>query len=269
MTASVTPAVRGGYRHAALFYAGLTDFVAQTTPFLREGVQLGQPTLVVVSREKIEALEQALGADADQIEFADMEDIGANPAQIIPAWQEFAAVHDGHSLRGIGEPIYPERGPAELTECQHHERLLNPALAGIDMFLVCPYDTGALAPDVIAEARRSHPLLSAGASWEPSDGFDYDAIADGLFGAPLPEPPGQVEERWFDEGALPHVRMLLRRAAYGAGLDRERTDNLVLAAGEPPPTACATAAATASCGSGRTGAGSSARSATPAGSTTP
>ncbi|MGI8873571.1 MAG: hypothetical protein ACR2KP_04455 [Egibacteraceae bacterium] len=32
-------------------------------------------------------------------------------------------------LRGAGEPIWPERRPAELVECQRHESLLNVAFA--------------------------------------------------------------------------------------------------------------------------------------------
>ena len=232
MTALVSPATSGGYRHAALFYSGLEDFVARTVPFIREGGQLGQPTLVVVSRAKIDALRDALGADADQVEFADMEDVGDNPARIIPVWQEFVAVYEGHSLRGVGEPIYAERGTAQLAECQHHERLLNPALADADLFLVCPYDTELLAPEVIAEAHRSHPLVRDAELWEGSSSFDYEAIADGLFGEPLPDAPDTFEERWFDQGALPQVRTMLRRYARGAGLDRDRTDKLVLAVGE-------------------------------------
>jgi anti-sigma regulatory factor (Ser/Thr protein kinase) len=161
-----------------------------------------------------------------------MQDIGANPAQIIPAWQEFVAVHDGKALRGIGEPIYAARGDAELTECQHHERLLNPALDGADLFLICPYDTEALPPEVIAEARCSHPLLHDGTAWEDSDKYDHESVAGGLFAEPLPEPDCQVEERWFDQGGLPQVRAMLRRYAQSSGLEAERADNLVLAAGE-------------------------------------
>jgi anti-sigma regulatory factor (Ser/Thr protein kinase) len=235
LTATLTPhpgAHVGGYRHAAVFYAGREEFLAQTVPFLREAVARGEPALVVVSVDKIEALRAALGPDADAVEFADMEEVGANPARIIPAWQEFVAVHDGRSLRGIGEPIHAARGEAELTECQHHERLLNPALADSDLFLICPYDTEALPADVIAEARRSHPLLHDGTAWEGSDSYDSEAAAGGMFDEPLPEPAVPVEERWFDEGALPQVRAVLRRYAATSGLGEEGTDNLVLAAGE-------------------------------------
>lgn len=232
MTAAALPDTAGGYRHAAVLYSGRDGFLAQTVPFIRAGVAAGEPTLVVVSAEKIRALREALAGDADAVEFADMEDVGANPAQIIPAWQEFVAVHEGRSLRGVGEPIYAERGAAELTECQHHERLLNPALEGSNLFLICPYDSHALPPDVLAEARCSHPLVHDGIAWDDSACYDDDRVAGGLFDEPLPEPAGAFEERWFDEGGLGQLRGLLRDYAADAGLSRERADNLVLAAGE-------------------------------------
>ena len=61
-------------------------------------------------------------------------------------------------LRGIGEPIWADRSPAELVECQRHEALLNLAFAGTDGFrLLCPYDAARLDRDVIEEAERTHP----------------------------------------------------------------------------------------------------------------
>jgi anti-sigma regulatory factor (Ser/Thr protein kinase) len=225
-------ATAGAYRHAAVFYAGLDGFVAKTAPFIRAGVASKQPTLVVVPVEKIDALRRELGGDTAGVEFADMQDVGANPARIIPAWREFVEAHGERPTRGIGEPIFPERSPAELTECQHHERLLNPALEGSNLFLVCPYDTDALPRDVIAEARRSHPLVQDSDQPYPSDSYDHGASAAGLFDEPLPEPTAPVEELPFNLTGLPEVRGLLRRYAALSGLDQDRTGDLVLAAGE-------------------------------------
>ena len=92
-----------------------------------------------------------------------MEVVGRNPARIIPAWSRFVADHagSGGGMRGIGEPIWAGRTDAELSECQLHESLINLAFAAADDFrLICPYDTDALPEDVIAEARRSHPVVS-------------------------------------------------------------------------------------------------------------
>lgn len=83
------------YRHEALLYSGLDEFLDATTSFIRRAVRRRDPVLVVVSGYKIELLRRRLGADADSAEFADMAAVGANPALIIAAWQAFVAAHAG------------------------------------------------------------------------------------------------------------------------------------------------------------------------------
>src|SRR5213078_2999554 len=105
----------------------------------------------------------ALGDDANRVTFADMAKVGANPARIIPAWKAFAADAAGTAarrpFRGIGEPIWAGRSADELIECQRHEALLNLAFVDTPGFrLLCPYDVSSLGPDVLDEARRSHPI---------------------------------------------------------------------------------------------------------------
>jgi MEDS: MEthanogen/methylotroph, DcmR Sensory domain len=78
-----------GYRHEALFYANHDEFMRSTLPFLRAGIAANDPTLVVLSAAKIVALREALGDDALLVEFADMTEVGGNPARIIPAWDDF------------------------------------------------------------------------------------------------------------------------------------------------------------------------------------
>jgi hypothetical protein len=113
----------GGFRHEAVFYAGNEEFVGRLTPFIQAGVAARQPTLVVVAAPKIDALRTALGPDASYVEFADMSEVGRNPARIIPAWSEFVRRNaDAPAIRGIGEPIDAQRSPAELAEC----RLMSP-----------------------------------------------------------------------------------------------------------------------------------------------
>src|SRR5215510_2661461 len=108
--ASEAPAEADRFRHEALFYAGANDFMVALTPFLRDGAARGDPTLVVARSHKIDRLRRELGSEARAIEFADMADVGHNPASIIPAWHEFIGRNaaPGVRLRGVGEPIVPE-----------------------------------------------------------------------------------------------------------------------------------------------------------------
>ena len=137
-------------RHEALLYAGSAAFLDGTLRFIGEGLSANEPMLVAVSPAKIESLRQNLGTDADRVCFANMHEIGANPARIIPFWQDFIATQDGRPLRGIGEPIWAGRSAAELVECQRHESLLNVAIdTETPIWLLCPYDATCLDPEII------------------------------------------------------------------------------------------------------------------------
>src|SRR5262249_50512521 len=109
-----------GFRHEAFVYRTLDGYVSGLANFLRDGVEAGEPAMVAVDRPKIGALQAALG-DTPRgrlVEYVDMDDIGGNPARIIPAWRDFIDRHEGRAVRGIGEPVWPERSSAELGECQ-------------------------------------------------------------------------------------------------------------------------------------------------------
>jgi hypothetical protein len=54
------------FRHEALLYAGRREFLDGTVPFIREGLAVGEPTLVVVDADKIAALRAELGDARDR-----------------------------------------------------------------------------------------------------------------------------------------------------------------------------------------------------------
>lgn len=225
---------RAGFRHEALLYAGEEDFVRQTAAFLRDGGDAGEPALVVVSAAKICLLREELGGDGGHVQFADMGEVGANPARIIPAWRAFLEHRGGagRRVRGVGEPAWPGRTPAELAECRRHESLLNLAFVdGPPWWLVCPYDTDGLEPSVVAEARRTHPLVREGGVSRESASYEGLEAAAVPLAEPLPEPLS-AEELTFDAGGLERVRDFVAGRAEAAALDRARAAQLVVAANE-------------------------------------
>src|SRR4029079_12151351 len=166
----------GPFRHEALLYAGEDEFVERIAAFVREGVDAGEPSLVVVAAPKIDRLRPERGADAEAVRFADMQKVGTNPARIIPAWQQFVSSHAPDlPLRGVGEPIWAARMGDELVECQRQEALLNLAFPDAPLWLVCPYDVEALPAEVVEEARRSHPLVAAAGGTARSDAYAVGA----------------------------------------------------------------------------------------------
>jgi anti-sigma regulatory factor (Ser/Thr protein kinase) len=224
-----------GFRHEALLYEGDDGFADATLPWLREAVAAQEPTLVVVSAQKIARLRGALGADAEDVRFADMAEVGINPARIIPAWREFVDAHAGRGrpLRGIGEPIWAQRSADELVECQRHEALLNLAFADADDFwLLCPYDVDALDAGVIAKAHDSHPVMVADGASRDSATYHHLGKIAAPFAEPLPEPPAGADELPFTYGALAGVRAIVELRAEAAGFSAERVGDLVLAVSE-------------------------------------
>jgi anti-sigma regulatory factor (Ser/Thr protein kinase) len=222
------------FRHEALLYANVDQFLGATLPFIRDGVRAGEPVLVVESAAKIDMLREALGHDARAVLFADMAGVGANPARIIPAWQDFVNRHQGATrLRGIGEPIWKERTPDELIECQRHESLLNVAFGrGRPWSLLCPYDTEKLDAAVIDEARRSHEFVTDGTLVQISDVFRGLDASGAPFDAPLPERGTALGRIQFGATDLASVRNLVANHADAAGLGAMPAAELVIAVNE-------------------------------------
>jgi anti-sigma regulatory factor (Ser/Thr protein kinase) len=224
----------GTFRHVALMYAGERAFVDAISAFIRDGVSAGEPALVVVSARKIELLRSELGDAADRVCFADMLEVGQNPAAIISAWDDFVRDRfaEGQRVRGVGEPIWAGRTPDELEECHHHEALLNLAFADAPGFwLVCPYDTESLDPEVIEHASRTHPFVSEDGVERPSPVYSGDLCGQ-AFDGELEPAPDDAYEVAFDEDSLAAMRAFVGELAEDAGIDATRRDDLLLAVNE-------------------------------------
>jgi anti-sigma regulatory factor (Ser/Thr protein kinase) len=223
-----------GFSHEAFLYAGLDQFLHGTAAFIREGLALGEPALVVVNARKVGLLRGELGTEAEHVQFADMDEVGANPARIIQAWRDFVAERsDGRPVRGIGEPVVAERTPAQLAECERHEWLLNLAFENTPAFwLMCPYDTAALDPGVVDEALRSHPLVCDGGAHAHSTAYGGVETAAAPFREPLPEPVPRPRELYFEAASLAALRQYVALRAADAGLTASQTEDLLLAVNE-------------------------------------
>jgi len=235
MSSAGTPS-RGaeGFRHEALLYAGTTDFMTRVVPFVAEAVTNREPVLVVVSARKIDLLRTALDG-ASGVRFADMDTIGHNPARIMPVWHDFVHEHaeGGRRIRGVGEPVTPDRSDDEIVECHRHEALLNIAFAtSTGFWLRCPYDTTTVGTDVVEEARRNHPLVVDAGGCRHSPVARDPATIGAPFDEPLPPPPSHARSVTFDESTLASVRALANELAAEARLGRDRSADWVLAANE-------------------------------------
>jgi anti-sigma regulatory factor (Ser/Thr protein kinase) len=229
---STTPGV--GYQHEAFLYEGGDDFLRGTLEFIRDAVAAEEPVLVVVDSDKVESLRGELGAGGGDVLFADMAEVGTNPARIIPAWQDFLDAHAGpHGrVRGIGEPIWSGRSPAELAECQRHEALLNLAFADPSFWLLCPYDVLTLDAAVIDEAVRTHPTVRQRGVGRASASYPGSGAFASPDTSPLSEVPDGAPVLTFGPGDIGEVRQFVFRHAERAGLGVDGAADLVLAADE-------------------------------------
>lgn len=224
-----------GFRHEALLYADEAGFMAGVLPFVQTALARRAPVLVAVDAQRAARLREALGADAARVRFAAMAELGRNPGRIISAWHDFVGANGAGAtpLYGVGEPIWPGRSAAELTECHRHEALLNLAFADAAGFeLICPYDASALPAGVVAEACRTHPHVREGDAVRTSDAYVGSAVIAAPFDGPLDPAAAPAPVCTFDAGTLGALRAWVGRAAVAAGLVATRREDLVLAVDE-------------------------------------
>jgi anti-sigma regulatory factor (Ser/Thr protein kinase) len=220
--------VNPGFRHPALFYSGAGDYLAGTVPFVRAGLEAGEPVAVAVPPENLAVLAGGLGADVGAVHFLDMTRVGRNPGRIIPGvLRAFADAHPGNRVRIIGEPIWSGRTSLEYPACVQHEALINCAFAGRDVEILCPYDLDSLDETALRDARATHPVLIAGDKEWASDEFDPDGVV-ARYNRPLPPMPADAASLAFDVDCLAALRRFVVAEAVRHNLPEQRRDDLEL-----------------------------------------
>lgn len=218
------------FRHQALIYEGADEYLEGTIPFLRAALEAEEPVLVAVRRSQARVLRGQLGEEAESIRFLPIEEVGRNPALILPLWRDFVIEHGDHAVRGIGEAVWAERSPAALDECHRHEALLNLAFApGPAWTLLCPYDARALADDELEAAATTHRLISREGRTEESAAFQPQPDT---LGGELTPPAGRPDVLDFGLEELSEVRRRVTAAGERSGMDPRAVADLVTATSE-------------------------------------
>src|SRR5262249_41510308 len=105
--------------------------------------------------------------------------------------------------------------------------------AGVrDFRLLCPYDVAALDPSVVAQARRTHPLVRDDDGVRASVHYHGLDAASAPCRAPLPQPPQEAQLIPIMPAGLMSLRAAVGRRATRAGLSPSRRDDVVLAVDE-------------------------------------
>jgi len=227
-----------GFHHLAFLYRSGQEYLATLLAFARAGLARSEPVFIAVPgpagellRDRLAPGAGHLAPGAGQVIFADMARMGLNPARIIPAVRAFIDAHPGRRVRYIGEPAWPGRSADELRETARHEALINSAFRDAPATILCPYDTTALASSVIADARRTHPVILRQGREEVSPEYPGPGGLPPDCDSPLPEPPARAA--WLRYTAnLRSIRDLVASHAAQAGLTSGRGADLVLAVSE-------------------------------------
>lgn len=216
-----------GLEHSALFYRGDEEFLDAVVPFVLDGVRNSEPVFVAVPAHNLRLLRDALGEAAGSVALADMTEVGANPARVFGEFSMLLQQRADEPMRWVGEPVWPGRAAEEYPACVQNEALVNIAFPGFDLKTLCPYDAAGLSDDVLADARRTHPLIREGGTLSRSTDFAVDeALA--RCNEPLFTDPGAVTLDIHDLNELSHARDFAIHYAGGVGLSATGIGDLQL-----------------------------------------
>lgn len=194
-----------------------------------DAVAAGDAVLVAAAAANLDFLRGQVRSANGRVVWADISSAGVNPARLTALVRQFATDWLGQTVWCVHEAVWPARSAEELREVHRHEALLNVALAGAQVNMLCPYDM-RLGASVISCAERTHPVMIRGAHRRPSSSFargELPAECD----LPLSPPPaGTQVMRYRDD--LAGVRLLAADLARRAGLDPDRVADLVSAVSE-------------------------------------
>jgi anti-sigma regulatory factor (Ser/Thr protein kinase) len=225
---------RSGFIHEALFYGSDDEYLAGTIPFVNEGLDQGDAVLIAIPATRLALLQDHLApTQTPLLRFAPMEEVGRNPAWIIPTLAEFVASHGlrGTGARLVGEPIWSGRSADEIEECARHEMLVNLAFARVSGFRwLCPYNTTTLDADTLEHAHRSHPHVVQRGERTASNKYQSD-VAPHL-DSPLRPIPETAEHHLIDAENVALVRRRAGALATAAGFPASRVDDFVIAVSE-------------------------------------
>lgn len=221
--------------HQAALYDSDEAFLAMAVPFVTDGLACGEPVMVTTTSANLELLAEALGPRGTEVDYAESAYFGRRTAQratgFIRYWRR-GATGPSSRVRILAEPVWAGRSARDVLSWKRMESALNVALADTGVWMICPYDTRVLSPDVVAAARRTHPALTVdgrvcGRSPDYADPAAFIAWCDE---APLPAAPDGAAA--LTSGSLISLRRFVEDRGRAHGLSPERSALFAVAAYE-------------------------------------
>ena len=182
--------------------------------------------------QRVDQLRSALGRDADEVTY--VEDTVA----YAPQWNayrvllDFAARSRGTRSCVVAEQTLSGRTPAELVDYRRLEAAVNLVFAQHDVDLLCPYDAGSLAPELLDIGRHTHDSTRSDGTVSPSVAFDDPSALLARLSAVVLPPRGATTLECASGMDVAGARRLVRTRGAEAGLDPDVVADLALAVTE-------------------------------------
>lgn len=222
--------------HRGLLYGSEEEFLAGTVPFIRDGLERGDPIRIAITDRNAGWLRAALGVDVRHVAFSDSSPRCRHPSRALAALHDVMqqAGADGQRLRIIREPWWTAFTAQESNEWARHESVVNAALAWANAALVCAYDTCVVDPDVLDNVSRTHPELVGNGGSRPSPGYANPAVFNAeCNSSPLPElPPPTLWLRFRHLDQLAALRAFVTFHATQTGAATQHVEQFVQAVDE-------------------------------------
>jgi anti-sigma regulatory factor (Ser/Thr protein kinase) len=219
--------------HEAFLYRTQREYRDGLLPLIANAVQARHAVLVAVPAPKLAVLADGLNGLADHVVMTDMTQAGRNPTRILgEVLSTFAEKKRAEPVRMISELMWPSRSGIEYPACVQHEALVNRAFSGGNVTVVCPYDVSQLDPEVIADARRTHPVLRQDGVLEEDNAAYAPEAMLARYNRPLSSDPSAVRYTARELGDLAGARSFAAAYAQWFGLSADQTADLQLITSE-------------------------------------
>jgi len=219
-----------GTVHEGVPYASPDRLAGELAGPLGAAVAAGEPVVAVLDPDNRAALADSLGGAAAGVEWLDPAEVHRQPPfTVAMRWARLSRRATRPEQRTTVVAQHAQLPGLDHGYWARLDAALTVALADlpITMLCACPED-GDL--DLL---RATHPALRIGGSSLPTAGLRDPVELIAQYPPPPPPSLGEpVAELVLTLAELPAARRLVSRTAAGAGLDPERTADLVLAVNE-------------------------------------
>ena len=227
MTAPVTV-----FDHDLVLHDGPDELLDLMVPFVQDGAAAGDRVVVVGELDMVEALLAAV-PDAPRVHGFAEPGAGRYPGRELHRFGQLLRSFDdvGSRVRIVNQ--MPAMTADRWPEWRRYEAAANVVLAPYRSWGTCAYDSGRLAPGMLADLMASHTHVQSAAGRRRSERYaDLDRHVHGyLDRAPHPAEGREPSLALADPSAA-SARRAVRGLASEFGLTGDATEAAVLAASE-------------------------------------